>query len=331
MGAGPNVNAVFGIATMIIAVPTGVKIFNWLFTMYRGRILFKTPMLWTCGFIITFTVGGMTGVLLSVPAIDFQLHNSVFLIAHFHNTIIGGVVFGMFAGLTYWFPKIFGFKLNETLGKAAFWCWFIGFFVAFMPLYILGMMGMTRRLYTYDPATGFQPFLIIAAFGAVIIAAGIGFIVLQVIYSIWKRNENWDATGDPWNGRTLEWSVPSPVPFYNFAHEPTAYRLDEYWERKKDENGGKKPREASRPYYDIHMPRKTSIGFWIGVFSTVIGFGLTWHIMWLTYLGLAGVVVAIIIRSFDHNIDYFVKADEVEATEASYKKQRMNYSSGATV
>lgn len=208
MGAGANVNAFFGIATMIIAVPTGVKVFNWLFTMYRGRITFTTPMLWTIGFITTFVIGGMTGVMMAVPAIDYQVHNSVFLIAHFHNVIIGGVVFGYLAGLTYWFPKAFGFKLNETLGKCAFWCWIIGFYVAFMPLYALGLMGMTRRISHYDASTGWQPLLIVAAIGAGIIACGIFFQVLQLVVSIKNRNlpAYKDTTGDPWDGRTLEWS-----------------------------------------------------------------------------------------------------------------------------
>ncbi|MDI1353252.1 MAG: cbb3-type cytochrome c oxidase subunit I, partial [bacterium] len=205
MGAGANVNAVFGILTMIISVPTGVKVFNWLFTMYRGQIKFTTPMYWLMGFFVTFTIGGMTGVMLAVPGIDFQAHNSAFLVAHFHNTIIGGVVFGYFAGLAYWCPKMFGFSLNEKLGKCAFWCWLVGFFVAFVPLYILGALGMTRRLYHYDAATGFQPFLIVAAIGAGIIAVGVVFQVLQIILSI--KNKNRDVTGDPWDGRTLEWTT----------------------------------------------------------------------------------------------------------------------------
>ncbi len=172
MGAGANVNAFFGIATMIISIPTGVKIFNWLFTMYRGRLRFTTPMLWTLGFMVTFTIGGMTGVLLAIPGADFVLHNSLFLIAHFHNAIIGGVVFGCFAGFTYWFPKAFGFTLNEKWGKRAFWCWLVGFYVAFMPLYILGFMGMTRRLNHYDNPL-WKPYLVVAFFGAVLIFCGI--------------------------------------------------------------------------------------------------------------------------------------------------------------
>src|SRR5277367_3576757 len=193
MGAGPNVNAIFGIASMIIAVPTGVKIYNWLFTMFAGRIRFTTPMMWSIGFMVTFILGGLTGVLVAVPPADFLLHNSLFLVAHFHNVIIGGVLFGAFAGYTYWFPKSFGFRLHEGLGKVAFWCWLVGFYVAFMPLYVLGFMGMTRRMQHYDNAA-WQAWLIVAAVGALIIAAGIGAMVLQIAYSVWKRDELRDTT-----------------------------------------------------------------------------------------------------------------------------------------
>src|ERR1700710_907904 len=213
MGSGANVNAFFGIMTMIIAIPTGVKIFNWLFTIYKGRLEFSSPVLWTIGFMITFTVGGMTGVLLAVPGADFVLHNSLFLIAHFHNAIIGGMVFGYLAGFTYWFPKAFGFKLNETLGKCAFWCWFVGFWTAFMPLYVLGFMGATRRMNHYD-TPGWQPYMVIAFIGALIILLGVVFQIAQVVVSVMKRNspEYKDVTGDPWNGRTLEWAMSSPPP-----------------------------------------------------------------------------------------------------------------------
>ncbi|OAJ34632.1 cytochrome o ubiquinol oxidase subunit I [Piscirickettsia salmonis] len=318
MGAGPAVNAVFGIATMIIAVPTGVKVFNWLFTMYQGRVIYTTPMLWTIGFLVTFTIGGMTGVILSIPAIDFQLHNSVFLIAHFHNTIIGGVVFGYLAGLTYWFPKIFGFKLNERLGKYAFWCWLIGFFVAFMPLYILGFMGMTRRLNHYDASTGWQPFLIIAGIGALIIAAGIGFQVLQLLVSIKNRNKEGykDTTGDPWNGRTLEWSTPSPVPFYNFPFTPEVHSRDAFWEEKQEKiKHLQRGAGQQRPYQDIHMPRNTSVGFIVAAFSLAFGFGMIWEMYWLVFLGLIGMFTTVIKHSFNYDIDYYVKAEEVAKTE----------------
>ena len=315
MGSGANVNAFFGIATMIIAIPTGVKIFNWLFTMHRGRVQFTTPMLWTLGFIITFTVGGMTGVLLAVPGVDFQMHNSVFLIAHFHNVIIGGVVFGYFAGLIYWFPKVFGYKLNETLGKYAFWFWQIGFYVAFMPLYVLGFKGMTRRLQHYDVATGWHPYLIVALVGTLLIAAGIGFQVLQQIVSYRNRHKPENRAGnDPWDGRTLEWSIPSPPPFYNFATTPKADCLDAYWEEKQKFKQGV---VVSKPEItDIHMPKDTSVGFIQAIFSGLIGFGMIWHIYWMVAVGFVGLFVTTIMRTFNTKTDYYVKADDVKKIEA---------------
>ncbi|RDI43400.1 cytochrome o ubiquinol oxidase subunit I [Aquicella lusitana] len=312
MGAGSNVNAFFGIATMIISVPTGVKVFNWLFTMYRGRITFTTPMLWTIGFITTFVVGGMTGVLMAVPAVDYQVHNSLFLIAHFHNAIIGGVVFGYLAGLTYWFPKAFGFKLNETLGKYAFWCWIIGFYIAFMPLYLLGLMGMTRRLSHYDASTGWQPYLIVAGIGALIIVCGVVFQVLQLVVSIKNREQYKDLTGDPWDGRTLEWSIPSPAPFYNFATTPVVNSRDAFWEAKRQ---GLNQGAANPSYHDIHMPKNTGTGFIIAMCCGVFGFAIIWHITWLTIAGLVGAIVTMIMRSFSMDTDYYLKAAEVERLE----------------
>lgn len=316
MGAGADVNAAFGIATMIISVPTGVKIFNWLATMYRGRITFATPMMWTMAFLVTFTIGGMTGVLMSVPAIDFQVHNSVFLIAHFHNTIIGGVAFGLFAGYTYWFPKIFGFKLNEFLGKCAFWCWVVGFYVAFMPLYILGFMGMTRRLDHYPAATGWHPYLVVAMIGAFIIFVGIFFQVLQLVYSIIKRKENMDTTGDPWDGRTLEWSIPSPPPFYNFAIEPVVDSRDPFWaEKQKRSQPGY---VAEKPHYTpIHMPKNTSTGFLIGMIGLVFGFAMIWNMMLVAAITGIAILVCIITRTFNFHTDYYVTVDEIEKTEAA--------------
>ncbi|MEE7546855.1 cytochrome o ubiquinol oxidase subunit I [Xanthomonas sp. Kuri4-1] len=310
MGAGANVNAFFGITTMIISIPTGVKIFNWLFTMFRGRVHFTAPVLWTIGFIITFVIAGMTGVMMAIPAVSFVLHNSLFLIAHFHNAIIGGVVFGYLAGLTYWFPKAFGFKLNEKLGKASFWCWIIGFFTAFTPLYVLGFMGMTRRLNSYNNPE-WVPWLYVAAAGAGIVALGIFFNLAQIGFSIWKRKENLDLTGDPWDGRTLEWSTSSPAPFYNFAHIPHVDSLDQFWEDKQKGKGWVRPQK----YDDIHMPRNTSAGVLIGLFGTVLGFALIWHIWWLAIVGLVGMVGSFIARSFDDDVDYYVPAAEVERIE----------------
>lgn len=310
MGAGVNVNAFFGIMTMIIAVPTGVKIFNWLFTMYRGKVRFTTPMLWFLGFAIIFTVGGMTGVMMAIPAIDFQVHNSLFLIAHFHNVIIGGVVFGFFAGYSYWFPKFTGFRLNEKLGKWGFWCWLIGFLLAFLPLYLLGFMGATRRLNHYDVATGWQPLFVLAGIGAGIIILGVGFQVLQLYISIKQRNENRDTTGDPWNGRNLEWSTASPPPFYNFAFIPEVTGRDAFWAKKQS---GETPQE--RAYEDIHMPKNTSAGFFIGLLSCILGFAVVWYMFWLAAVCAVGIILTMIIHLGKKEPDYYVKAEEVERIE----------------
>ena len=286
MGAGANVNAIFGIATMIIAVPTGVKIFNWLFTMYGGRIVFSTPVLWAIGFVVTFLVGGMTGVLLAVPPADFVLHNSVFLVAHFHNVIIGGVLFGAFAGYTYWFPKAFGFQLHEGIGKAAFWCWTVGFYLAFMPLYWLGLMGMTRRMAHYDEP-GWHPWLLVAASGAVLIAIGIALQIWQIVYSIRHRDRLRANANDPWDGRSLEWSTPSPPPVFNFAVLPQVEGEDAWWHAKRraidDRALGDEPH-----YDDIEMPRNSATGFVCAFFATIMGFGLIWHIWWLVGLSFVG-------------------------------------------
>jgi len=330
MGAGANVNAFFGIMTMAIAIPTGVKVFNWLFTMFRGRIIFPTPMLWFMGFITTFVLGGMTGVLMSIPGIDFQLHNSLFLVAHFHNMIIGGVLFGFFAGLVYWFPKIFGFTLNERLGKYAFWCWLIGFLLAFIPLYALGLMGATRRLNQIDPS--FQPLFIVAAVGACVIALGLFFQVLQLLVSIKQRKKN-KAGNDPWNGRTLEWAVSSPPPFYNFAHLPQVHGRDAFWDMKypkeQQNKGGKTwPSLAesalsfagpSGAYENIEMPKNTSIGLFVAGCTFAFGFAVVWHIWWLVTLSALAVAVLLIIRSFDEEIEYVIPAAEVARLEAAHK------------
>jgi len=324
MGSGANVNAFFGITTMIIAVPTGVKIFNWVFTIYRGRLRFTTPVLWTLGFIITFTIGGMSGVLLAVPGADFVLHNSLFLIAHFHNTIIGGAVFGVFAGVNYWFPKAFGFKLNEKLGKRAFWFWLVGFYLAFMPLYVLGFMGMTRRLNHYNnPA--WQPYLIVAAVGAVVILIGILHQVAQLVVSIRDREKNRDLTGDPWDGRTLEWSLASPPPFYNFAVIPEVHERDAYWAMKQDGSAHQRPAK----YEDIHMPRNTGAGVILGVAALILGFAMVWHIWWMAALGFLGLVVTVIARSFEEDTEYTIPAEEVERIENELAAQRQLQTSEA--
>lgn len=316
MGSGADVNAFFGITTMIISIPTGVKIFNWLFTMYRGRVRLEVPVLWTIGFIITFAIGGMTGVLLAVPPADFVLHNSVFLIAHFHNAIIGGVVFGVMAGFNYWFPKATGIKLDPTLGRVSFWCWFVGFYVAFMPLYALGLMGMTRRLDHVNNLL-WHAYLIVAAIGAVIIFVGILATLAQVALSILNHKKLRDVTGDPWNGRTLEWATSSPPPFYNFARVPHVHTIDAFWEMKQS---GSVP--TLQPQYQrIHMPRNTGTGFIIGITSIGLGFALTWHIWWLVIAAFAVMVGMAIWHSFNEDRDYFVPPGEVARLETEYFQQ----------
>jgi len=310
MGSGANVNAFFGIMTMVIAIPTGVKIFNWLFTMYRGRVKLATPMLWFMGFVVTFTIGGLTGVLMAVPGIDYQVHNSLFLVAHFHNVIIGGVVFGFFAGLAYWWPKFTGFYLHEGLGKAAFWCWLIGFLVAFLPLYVLGFMGAVRRLDSYDASLGWQGLFIVAAVGMMIILLGVLFQITQVGYSIWKRKEL-RASSDPWDGRTFEWSTSTPIAEYNFASlAPVMYR-DDFWEQKH-RSRYTKPVGLIEP---IRVPKNTGIGVGIGLISAVVGFAIIWHIWWLALAAVIGGIVLVITATLREDTERIIGVDEIVATE----------------
>lgn len=304
MGAGANVNAFFGIMTMAIAIPTGVKVFNWLFTMFRGRIRFATPMLWFMGFIMTFTVGGMTGVLMSLPAADFQLHNSVFLVAHFHNMIIGGVLFGMFAGITYWFPKFAGFMLDERIGKVAFWLWMAGFILAFLPLYALGLMGMTRRLDVIDPTTGWHPLLLVAATGACVIALAVATQIVQIVVS-YRNRAKLVAGNDPWNARTLEWATTSPPPEYNFARLPHAHGRDAFWLMKESSVTDGTPLEA------IALPRPSPVGLMLGVISGALGFALIWHIWWLAIVALVAIVGVVVWRSFEREIECTVPKEKL--------------------
>jgi cytochrome o ubiquinol oxidase subunit 1 len=313
MGAGADVNAFFGIMTMLIGVPTGVKIFNWLFTMFRGRIWFASPMLWFIGFVVIFTIGGVAGVLMAEPAIDFQVHNSLFLVAHFHMMIVGGVVFGFLAGLTYWFPKIFAFTLNEKLGKLAFWGWFIGFVLAFTPLYVLGLMGATRRMDHYDASLGWQQLFIVAGIGVLIILMGIGFQVLQLVVSVLTRQNHRDLSGDPWNGRTLEWSTTSPAPVYNFAVIPKITERDAFWAEKQSAVSKSK----TRVYEDIHLPKNTPFGMIIAGFAFFAGFAVVWHIWWLAVIGFIGIIASIIIRATDEETEYTITSTEVKKIEAA--------------
>ncbi len=315
MGSGASVNSFFGITTMIISIPTGAKLFNWLFTMYHGRIRYEPPMLWTVGFMVTFTIGGMTGVMLAVPPADFVLHNSLFLIAHFHNVIIGGVLFGMFAGVNYWFPKAFGFKLDPFWGKMSFWFWQIGFWFAFIPLYILGLMGVTRRVSQFDDPS-LQIWFIIAAFGAGLIAIGIACFLIQLAVSFMKREELRDHTGDPWGGRTLEWSTSSPPPAYNFAFTPIVYDHDAWWDMKN--RGYVRPTEGFIP---IHMPKNTGTGIILGVLSIGFAFGMIWYMWWLAAITFVAMIAVTIGHTFNYKRDYHIPADEVVKTENERTKQ----------
>jgi cytochrome o ubiquinol oxidase subunit 1 len=323
MGSGASVNSFFGITTMIISIPTGAKIFNWLFTMYRGRIRFELPMLWTVGFMITFVIGGMTGVLLAVPAADFVLHNSLFLIAHFHNVIIGGVVFGLFAGINFWFPKAFGYKLDVFWGKVSFWCWFIGFWVAFAPLYVLGLMGTTRRMNHFDDPS-LQIWFQIAAVGAGIVALGIGAFGVQLLVSYLKRDQLRDVTGDAWQGRTLEWSTSSPPPDYNFAFTPIVHDNDAWHDMKQ--RGAKAP---SSGFKAIHMPKNTGAGFVISMLATGSGFALVWHMWLFAGLGFAATVIAAIVHTFNYDRDFYIPADEVAGTEAAREQAAQGQAAAA--
>src|SRR5271165_5814810 len=320
MGAGADVNAVFGIMSSIIAVPTGVKVFNWLFTMYGGRVHYASPMYWSTGFVVTFVIGGMTGVLVAVPPADFLVHNSLFLVAHFHNVIIGGVLFGAFAGYTYWFPKAFGFRLDERLGKAAFWCWFIGFYLAFTPLYIVGLMGMTRRMQHYD-VPAWHPWLLVAALGAAVILAGIGCQIAQLIVSIRHREELRDTTGDPWNGRSLEWATSSPPPAFNFAVLPNVEGLDAYWlmKQRARERGAPEPEPV---YQDIELPRNSATGFVCAFFAAFLGFALIWQIWWLAALAFVGAFATFVVFAWRDRTEYRIPAAEVARIDRENRAAR---------
>jgi cytochrome o ubiquinol oxidase subunit 1 len=312
MGAGADVNSAFGVATMIIAIPTTVLMFNWIATMYKGLIRFTTPMLWFLGFVAIFALGGISGILLAIPPVDFQLHNSLFLVAHFHSTAVGGVLFGIFAGLNFWFPKIAGFRLNERIGRYAVWSWIIGFFVAFTPLYILGLMGATRRLDRYDASHGWQPFFVVAFIGGLIIMLGVALQVVQIIASIMQRKHLADTTGDPWDARTLEWSTASPPPHYNFAVIPDAPERDIFWKFKHE--GMPKTK-----YEDIHMPKNTASGIYISLFAFLVGFGFVWDIVWLVVVSFIGIIAVLIARTFDEHSEYVIPASEVEKHETTHR------------
>jgi cytochrome o ubiquinol oxidase subunit 1 len=314
MGAGANVNSAFGVATILISIPTSALVISWIATMYKGRVRFKSPMIWLMGFMTVFGIGGVTGVLLGIPPVDFQLHNSLFLVAHFHSTAVGGVLFGIFAALSYWFPKMFGFRLNERLGRYAAWTWIVGFFVAFTPLYILGLMGATRRLNTYDPSSGYQPFFIMALIGGLIITAGVVLQIIQIIASIMQRKQLADTTGDPWDARSLEWSLPSPPQPYNFATIPEVHDRDAFWEMKQ--NG-----RPNIPQQDVHMPKSTAAGIYISAFAFLIGFGFVWEIIWMVAVGVVGVIAVFVAKGFNDHPEYTLSAAEVTQMEVERAKQ----------
>jgi cytochrome o ubiquinol oxidase subunit 1 len=323
MGAGANVNAIFGIASMIIGVPTGVKIYNWLFTMYGGRVRFNVPMYYAIGFMLTFVVGGLTGVLLAIPPVDFIVHNSLFLVAHFHQVIIGGVVFAVMAGYTYWFPKAFGFTLDERLGKMVFWCWFIGFHLAFMPLYVLGLWGGTRRMQHINDPT-WQPWLNVALVGAAIIGIGIVLTVVQLLYSIKTRDRRMDVTGDPWDGRTLEWLTLSPPPHYNFAVLPDVHGEEAYWTRKQ--TAIKQDQLIEEPTYEpIEMPVNTPTGVIVAFFASVCGFAVIWYIWWLAILGLIGAFAIFVWYAWRDEHEHIIPADQVAREERERRRIRLEH------
>ncbi|ASS97875.1 MULTISPECIES: cytochrome aa3 quinol oxidase subunit I [Geobacillus] len=315
MGAGPAVNSAFSITTMAIAIPTGVKIFNWLFTLRKGKIRFTTAMLWSLAFIPNFVIGGVTGVMLAMAAADYQYHNSYFLIAHFHYVLIAGTVFACFAGLHYWYPKMFGHILNERLGKWTFWLFMIGFNICFFPMYFLGLMGMTRRMYTYSDGLGWTPLNVVATVGAVLM--GIGFIVLcyNIYYS--ARYGERDMTGDPWNGRTLEWATASPPVHYNFPVTPVVEDLDAYWVMKKKYGGFHVKEEDLKP---IHMPSNSGRPFWMSVAFFVAGFGLVFKWFALAIVGALFIVLGLILRSFEDDDGYYIPVDEIKRMERAARK-----------
>jgi cytochrome o ubiquinol oxidase subunit 1 len=322
MGAGGDVNGFFGIASMVIAVPTGVKIYNWLFTMYGGRIRYSTPMLWSIGFMVTFVIGGVTGVLLASPAADFELHNSLFLVAHFHNVIIGGVLFGAFAGYSYWFPKAFGFRLHEGLGKAAFWCWLIGFYVAFMPLYVLGLDGMTRRMQHYDRAEWY-PWVLIAGVGALIILAGIVLQLVQLAYSIRHRDQLRERAADPWDGATLEWSTSSPPPEFNFAHLPQVTSAEPWWDIKRREAARQGLLNFAAHYEPLEIPRNSATGFVCAFFAVITGFSLIWHIWWLVVAGLVGAYATFVVLAWRDVHEHVLPAEEVARLDRASRENML--------
>lgn len=313
MGAGPGVNSFFGVSTMAIAVPTGVKLFNWLFTMHKGRIEYTSAMLWAVGFIPNFLIGGLTGVMLAVPPADYQYHNSYFLVAHFHYVLIAGTVFGVFAALYYWWPKMFGVLLNERLGRWHFWTFMIGFNICFFPMFFLGFMGMTRRVYTYQAGYGWGVINLIETFGALLMGVGFLFFVYNILWS--ARFGERDTTGDPWDARTLEWATTSPAPHYNFARIPEVKGRDAWWLMKKNGETINGPKGV--PFEPIHMPNDSGRPIIMSVFFFIAGAGFVFEWWILAIIGLAGVLVTMALRSFEYDDHHYIPVEEIEKTEAA--------------
>ncbi len=318
MGASADVNAFFGLMTIIIAVPTSVLVFNWIATMYKGRIRFETPMLWFLGFVSVFALGGISGVMLAMPPADFQFHNSLFLVAHFHSTVIGGVLFGIFCAISYWFPKFTGLRLNERLGRYAFWCWITGFCLSFIPMYILGFMGASRRLDHYDASTGWQPLFVLMLLGGIVIAIGVALQLAQILASFIQKNR---VSNDPWDGRTLEWATPSPPQSYNFTVIPKVTSGDAYWKMKQHS-------QPKPEYEDIHVPKNTAAGIYISAFGTLACFGFVWNIIWLAAVSILGVIISLIMRTFNEHTEYTLTAAEVRELEEA--RARKDLAAGPT-
>jgi cytochrome aa3-600 menaquinol oxidase subunit I len=312
MGQGAMTNSIFSITTMMIAIPTGIKIFNWLFTLRKGRIRFTVPMLYSLGFIPLFTIGGVTGVMLAMSAADYQYHNTMFLVAHFHNVIIPGVVFAMLAGMTYYWPKMFGFMLNEKIGKWAFWFVTIGFVLAFFPMYISGLDGQARRMYTYSAETGFGPYNFISFIGAFLMAVGFILIVYTIYYSI--RHESRDISDDPWDARSLEWATHNPVPEYNFAIIPQVNSTEAFWDYKK-----KGHQLFKGEYEKIHMPNNTGGPFIMACIFFVLGFAMVFAMWPLAIISTITILVCLAYRSFEIDEGHYISVEEIKETEEQFR------------
>nr|WP_239565453.1 cytochrome c oxidase subunit I [Brevibacillus fulvus] len=305
-GLGPIANTLFGIATMLIAVPTGIKIFNWLFTMWGGQIRFTTANLFAVGFIPTFTIGGMTGVMLALPAADYQYHDSYFVVAHFHYVIVGGLVFGLFSGLYYWWPKMFGKMLNEKLGKWNFWTFFIGFHLTFFPQHFLGLMGMPRRVFTYLKNQDLDLGNFISSIGAIGMTIGTILFLANVVVAARSKKQ---APADPWDARTLEWAIPSPAPEYNFAQTPLVRGLDALWVEKMAGNKGMTPAE---PLGSIHMPSPSFLPFLMSIGLFIAGYGFIFEHHVFSVIGILIAFACMLMRSLKDDHGYHIEPDEIE-------------------